>query len=361
MHLENLLAADDVRVRHDDLPVETAGAQQRRIEHVRPVGRGDENDALVRLEAVHLNQQLVERLLALVVTATEARAAMATDRVDLVDEDDAGRVLLRLLEHVAHARRADADEHLDEVGTGDREEGNVRLAGDGTREQRLAGTGRADQQHATRDAPAEPLELLRVAQELDDLLEIFLRFIDAGDVFERDAAVRLGQQLGLRLAEAERLATCPLHLAHEENPHGQNEKHREPRDQHADQRLPALARRLGRDGDAARLELLDQLRIIGSIRLERAAVGIGAGDLLAGDHNVADTTLIDLVQELRIRHVDAGGALSGVLEQVEKGDQDKPDDDPEGEIPEIGVHWHPIRGSTGRAVGHPSGFECGLR
>jgi hypothetical protein len=39
-------------------------------------------------------RQLVERLLALVVTAAEAGAAMAADRVDFIDEDDAGRVLL---------------------------------------------------------------------------------------------------------------------------------------------------------------------------------------------------------------------------------------------------------------------------
>ena len=115
----------------------------------------------VRLEAVHLDQQLVQRLLALVVAAAEARAALAADRVDFVDEHDAGRVLLRLLEHVAHARRADADEHLDEIGTGNREERHLGLAGDGPRQQRLAGAGIADHQHAARNAPAELLELGR--------------------------------------------------------------------------------------------------------------------------------------------------------------------------------------------------------
>ena len=65
------------------------GTQQRRIEHVGAVGRGDQDDAGVRIEAVHLDQQLVERLLALVVTAAQAGAALAADRVDLVDEDDA--------------------------------------------------------------------------------------------------------------------------------------------------------------------------------------------------------------------------------------------------------------------------------
>jgi hypothetical protein len=50
---------------------------------------------------------------------------VTADGVDLVDEHDAGRVLLALLEQVADARRADADEHLDEVRAADREERNV--------------------------------------------------------------------------------------------------------------------------------------------------------------------------------------------------------------------------------------------
>ena len=136
---EDALAALHVGTVDDDAAIEAAGTQQRRIEHVGTVGRGDEDDAFVRLEAVHLDEQLVQRLLALVVAAAEAGAAMAADGVDLVDEDDAGRVLLALLEQVADARGADADEHLDEVGAADREERHVRFAGDGAREQRLAG------------------------------------------------------------------------------------------------------------------------------------------------------------------------------------------------------------------------------
>src|SRR2546430_2397621 len=86
-----------------------------------------------------------------------ARSAPA-DGIDFIDEDDAGRILLGLLEHVAHARRADADEHLDEIGTRNREERHVGFAGDGAGEQGLAGARRADQQHAFRDAAAQPLE-----------------------------------------------------------------------------------------------------------------------------------------------------------------------------------------------------------
>ena len=162
------------------------GPQQRRVEDVRPVRGGDQDDVVLHLEAVHLDQQLVQRLLALVVTAAEAGAAVAADGVDLVHEDDAGRVLLGLLEQVADARGADADEHLDEVRAGDREERHAGLAGDRAREQRLAGAGRAVEQHALRDPGAERLELLRVLEELLDLLQFLDGFVDARDVAEGD-------------------------------------------------------------------------------------------------------------------------------------------------------------------------------
>ena len=57
VHAQDLFAPLDVRPRHHHAPVETARAQQRRVEHVRAVGRGDQDDAFVRFEAVHLHQQ----------------------------------------------------------------------------------------------------------------------------------------------------------------------------------------------------------------------------------------------------------------------------------------------------------------
>src|SRR5215471_874014 len=96
----------------------------------------------------------------------EARVACPRlpDRIELIDEDDAWRLLLRLLKQVAYAGRPDADEHLDELGSGEKEEGDVRLAGDGPRQERLAGARRADQQNALGDAASETLVLLRALE-----------------------------------------------------------------------------------------------------------------------------------------------------------------------------------------------------
>jgi hypothetical protein len=278
--------------------------QQRRVEHVGPVRSGNQNDALVRLEAVHLDEQLVERLLALVVAAAEPGTAMPADRVDLVDENDAGRVLLPLLEQVAHARGAHADEHLDEVRAADREERHVRLAGHGARQKRLARAGRAHQQHTLRDAAAELLELLRLAQEVDNLLQFFLRFVGARDVLERDLLLRARRELRAALAERQRLVAAALHLPDHEDPEGDHQQDRRPRNQH---RRPGAGRALfGRDDDpllhqAVHQPLVRRRHVRGELLL--GTVGgqrdVVSPDLVPDERDPLNLLLLDFREELR--------------------------------------------------------------
>ncbi len=263
--LEDLRAALAVGTVDDDLAVEAPGAQEGGVEDVGPVGGGDEDDVVLHLEAVHLDEQLVERLLALVVPAAEAGAAVATDGVDLVHEDDAGRVLLGLLEEVTHARGAHPDEHLDEVRAGDREEGDARLAGHGAREQRLAGARRPVEQHALGDARTESLELLGVLQELLDLVELLDRLVHARDVAEGDLGRVDAHALGARLAEGHDLRPAALHLVHEEDP--EPDEDQEGQDV-GEQRQPAVALRAL---DVVVVELVAGLGLL-QTRLERGGV-----------------------------------------------------------------------------------------
>jgi len=111
---------------------------------------------------------------------------MASDRVNFINKDDAGSVLLALFKQVTDAACTHADEHLNEVRTGDGEERNVGFAGNRSRQQSLARSRRSNQQHAFGDAYAQLLELLRLAQKFDNLFQLFLGFIDARHVLERD-------------------------------------------------------------------------------------------------------------------------------------------------------------------------------
>ena len=202
-------------------------------------------------------------------TAADSGAAMAADRVELVDEDDAGRRLLGLLEQVAHTAGADADEHLDEVGAGDREERDPGLAGDRAGEQRLAGAGRPVEQHALGDARAERLEAPRVGQELLDLLQLLDRLVHAGHVLEADLGQIRRQPVRLVLTEAHHLAEAAraaAHPSHHEDPDRREQQNGQQRDEDRGQGR-AVARRRRSEIDPLALEqrLQAQRRLIARI------------------------------------------------------------------------------------------------
>ena len=109
---------------------------------------------------------------------------MASDSVNFVDENNAGRILFALFEQIADSARANAHKHFNEVGTGNRKEWNVGLARNSAREQGFPSAWRTDEQDPLRNAPAQFLEFLRVLQKFDNFLELFLCFVGAGDVLE---------------------------------------------------------------------------------------------------------------------------------------------------------------------------------
>ncbi len=244
---------------------------------------------------------------------------MATDRVDLVDEDDARRVLLALAEQIPDTACADTDEHLDEVRARDREERNSGLARDRAREQRLPRARRADQQHTLRDPSAQARELLRVAQERDDLFELRLGFLDARDVREGHALRVLREQLRARLAEAHRLATTRLQLAEKQEPEPDEEQHGQPADQH---RLPHSAivlRGVGRLDPVLLQELREPIAAGRAVRGEAEVVVELAFDVLTLDRDRLDFASLEPREEVGV--LDLVGFGGGPAEQAEDGQQ----------------------------------------
>ena len=227
MEREYRNARFEVRFVDDDLAIEAASAQQRLVENLRAIRCRHHRDAARRIETVHLGQQLIQRLFAFVVSA-EARpdAARTADCVEFVDEHDARRFFARLFEQLAHAGSTNSDEHLDELGTADVEERHPRFAGYGAREQRLAGSRRAEQQNPFRHPATEALNARRILQELDDLLQFLLRLIGAGDVVERDLGAGLRMNVHAIGADVEESARRPAHAPAHPVPEQEHEPER---------------------------------------------------------------------------------------------------------------------------------------
>ncbi len=289
---QNLLAAAHVRLVHQHLAIEAARSQQRGIEHFGPVRRAHDDDPLAGIETVHLREKLVERLLALFVAAHRALHAHLAERVELVNEHDAGRLRLGLAEEIAHARRADADEHLHEFRSAEAEKGHLGFAGDGFGQQRLAGSRRADQQNPLRNAAADVRVFLRVLQELDDLFQLVLRLIDPRDIAEAHLDIVFGVDFRAAPGERHDAAFGAAHSTEEKAPHRDEQQQRN--DPAQQLRKPAVHHLAG-VLHTRFLELGDQRRILDSRCAKRFALGVRSGSFQsAADHLFADGRFGDL-------------------------------------------------------------------
>ena len=264
-------------------------------------------------------------------------ATVPADGIDLVDEDDRRRVFLGLLEKIANPRRTDADEHFDEVRTGDGIERHSGLSRDGSSQQRLAGAGLAVQQDALGDLRADGLELGRFGQELLDLLELLDRLVASGDIAERGLRGVLVGDLGLGLAELHDAAAAALHgVEQEEEQHSDDDERNQCAEQRAEEarsRVLALPLIQGLVRDPL-VEAGDQLiaLVADPGRLIAGFVRVFQGDadflfLIDQDDLTQRLIAVDDRDHLRGRRflVPAGHALAEVDQQP---DSDDSEDDP---------------------------------
>ena len=115
VHVQDLFTAANIRQGYINLAVKSARTQQRRIQNVGAIGGRHHDHANIGFKAIHLNQHLVERLFTFVITAAQASTALTTDSINLVDKDDARRVFLGVVEHIAYAGRAHTDKHFHKI------------------------------------------------------------------------------------------------------------------------------------------------------------------------------------------------------------------------------------------------------
>ena len=156
---------------------------------------------------------------------------MTTDCVNLIDEDNTGRLLFRLVKHVTDTRCTHADEHFDEIRAGYAEKWHARFTRNRFGEQGFTRTGRANEQDAVRNVTAEFLEFLRVFEEVDDFFDFLLGFVTTGYVAEVYFLRAVVLQTGAGFAHRHHAVFSTIHLAHHEEPQPDQQQNRQQRKQ----------------------------------------------------------------------------------------------------------------------------------
>mmetsp|Transcript_36633 Transcript_36633/g.68939 ORF Transcript_36633/g.68939 Transcript_36633/m.68939 type:complete len:453 (+) Transcript_36633:1295-2653(+) len=285
VHLEDLFSALHSGEGQVQDSVEAARPRERIVQHARAVGRRQHHDALVVLEPVHLREHLVDGVGLLFVAhgpgPGDGEGAGRSDGVKLVNEDDARRLLSRLLKQVAHARRAHAHKHLRELRPRRREEGHLGLARNRLGQQRLARARGTHHQHAGGEARAHVHVAVSVPQVVDELVNLLHHVVDARNVLHRRRHVRqvhlFGQGHGKVVLG---LANRAHHeLEQERAHHNRGDEPSHPRGNHVPQR----------HGLDTHLHLVEE-QVLKQVRVERQ------------HHSVNQLAVVHLAQRCHHRH-----------------------------------------------------------
>jgi hypothetical protein len=82
-------------------------------------------------ETIHLDQQLIQRLLTLIIATRPGICTLTAHRINLIDKDNAGSMLFRFLKKIAYPRRANANKHLNKLRATYTIERDTGLTGNG--------------------------------------------------------------------------------------------------------------------------------------------------------------------------------------------------------------------------------------
>eukprot|EP00037_Helgoeca_nana_P025280 m.274576 g.274576 ORF g.274576 m.274576 type:complete len:377 (+) comp26901_c1_seq1:1639-2769(+) len=167
-----------------DLPVKTTRPQKCRVKNIDSVGGRNDLDVVVGLESIKLIQELEHRPLHLTVSGLFRVEPLGSDRVELIDEDDGGRLFLCQRKRITDKLCAVTDEHLDQLRASKLQEGGVGLGGARPSHQRLPGTWRAIHQAALWWANSNGGETLLVLERqydcLDQLFDLLVQPTNVG-------------------------------------------------------------------------------------------------------------------------------------------------------------------------------------
>ena len=113
MNLQNSLTSCKVGEFGRNASVKTSRSEERRVERFGTVCSCENHNTLFAVKSVHLREELVEGLLALIIAAY-LTVTLFTDSIDLINEHNARSFLVRLTEQVTNLSRTHSDKHLNE-------------------------------------------------------------------------------------------------------------------------------------------------------------------------------------------------------------------------------------------------------
>mmetsp|Transcript_1718 Transcript_1718/g.3778 ORF Transcript_1718/g.3778 Transcript_1718/m.3778 type:complete len:252 (+) Transcript_1718:69-824(+) len=183
MNLHNRHTVLRIRIGELNLPINTTGTQQGRIQNINPIRRHDHLDILRGFKPIQLIQQLQHGALHLgISSARTSSTARLTDGIDFVHEDNARCRFPSHDEEFPHHPGPLPNVLLDQFGTADADEGTIRMVGHGPGQEGFARSRRSVEEDSLGLGDSQTFEQFGVFdREFDDFFDFHDLFFEAAD------------------------------------------------------------------------------------------------------------------------------------------------------------------------------------
>mmetsp|Transcript_3420 Transcript_3420/g.5643 ORF Transcript_3420/g.5643 Transcript_3420/m.5643 type:complete len:320 (+) Transcript_3420:2563-3522(+) len=314
MYTKDTSSSLEVGKPNGNLSVKTSRTQQGLIQNIHTVSSGNGDDSGVTIESVHLYQNLVNSLFTLVITSGKTSTTLTSNGINLIDENNARSILLGLGENITDTGSTHSNKHLNELGTGDGDEGNSSLTSDGLGKKSLTCSGRTIQDNSSGNSAPVLRVNLRLLQKVNNLSQFQLGSITSGDILKVDSSVRDHLNLGLGLTHTHGVSRTTHASWHTSSGTTAEEEETSEESGRKDERLGKISKTTGclvggKHGNINLVggELCQKIRIVGErLKLNTSSIGINSKELssVSGEGNLLDTVAIDKFEEVRVTHID---------------------------------------------------------
>ena len=184
MNMEDFFPSFNIRTTYANLAVKTSRTKNCRIQNIHTVGSGHYDNAFIYPESIHLYKKLVQSLFPFIMTASHAGSTLSCNSIDLINKDDTRCVTLALFEKISYTGSTYTNKHFHKIRTGNGEKRNARFPGNSLGQKRLTSSWRSYKDNSFRDSGPHLGILLGILQEIYNLLQLLLLFLQARYVLE---------------------------------------------------------------------------------------------------------------------------------------------------------------------------------
>mmetsp|Transcript_2465 Transcript_2465/g.5107 ORF Transcript_2465/g.5107 Transcript_2465/m.5107 type:complete len:348 (+) Transcript_2465:713-1756(+) len=189
VNTQDTSAALEVWQVNSHLTIKTSRSEERLIKDINSVSGCNCDDSWVSIKTIHLNQNLIDSLFTFIISTGISSTTLATNSIDLINENNTGSILPGLSKDITDARSTDTHKHFNKFRTTDTDERDTSFSGNSLGQKSFSSTRRSIEDDTPRNTASILCVCLGFLQKVNNLSKFQLGTITSSNIIKGDSSV----------------------------------------------------------------------------------------------------------------------------------------------------------------------------